>query len=425
MAIATVGAAAWQPDAAPSASATLITGARILDAAAGKYLPPAAVLIENGRIARVSASEPEGLPAGVRRLSIEGATLVPGLIDARAGVAPVGETDSYRQQYAGLAHGVTGYRVLNVRAAWGVAQRRRIEAGRVVAPRLWISGRGFSHGAVPDLRLVETPDARWAAAEAARQIAEGVDWLTGFDGLPPDRHRALVAAVKGTLVRVASMPGATSMAELAAAGVHSIEGLAWPLAGRRGPEDPVAADRAWADAPTRDLNALAVRLARARVYLVPMAARHAPLPTGREGDARRLAASSAPVSPVNQALARRAWAARRAFLTRFVRAGGRVVTGSGFDAGGSPAGIGTHAELAALVAAGFTPADAIRAATVNAAALVGAERALGAIAAGRDADFIIVEGDPLADLAALQRLTHVVRRGEVLDPETLRAFATR
>lgn len=416
---AAAGVTAWQSGVAPTSGATLITGARILDAATGRYLPPASVLIENGRITRVSATEPDGLAPDVRRLSLRNATLVPGLIDARAGVAPVADNDSYRQQHFGLAHGVTGYRVLNVRATWGVAQRRRIDAGRVVAPRLWIGGRGFGRGAVADLRLIETPDARWAAAEAARQIADGVDWLAGFDGLSPELHRALVAAVKGTTVRVASMPGASSMADLAAAGVHSIEGLAWPLAGREPSDAPDAIDRAWADASARDLNALALRLARARVYLVPMAASYAPSPTGPGGSARASASAPAPTP----AVARRAWAARRAFLVRFVRAGGRVVTGSGFDIGGRPPGIGTHAELAALVAAGLTPAEAIRAATVNAAALVGAERTLGIIAAGRDADIIIVEGDPLADVTALQRLTHVVRRGEVLDPDALRSLA--
>ncbi len=52
------GIAAQQPAAPPASSSTLITGARVLDAAAGRYLPPAAVLIENGRVARFAVQLP-------------------------------------------------------------------------------------------------------------------------------------------------------------------------------------------------------------------------------------------------------------------------------------------------------------------------------------------------------------------------------
>lgn len=399
------GVAAQPPGSQPASSAILITGARVLDVVPGRYIAPAAVLIENGRIASVTAREPSALPPGAQRLSLTNATLVPGLIDARASVTPTRGYDSDHLQSLGLAHGVTAYRVLNMRTTWAVAQRRRIEEGAVRAPKLWIGGRGFDRGARQDLRLLDVPDARWIAAEAARQVADNVDWLAGFDGLTPELHRALVTAVKGTAVRVAGMPGVSSMADLAAAGVHSIDGLAWPVSGRRPGADAAAADRAWAEAPQRDLNALALRLVRARVFLVPMLAQQDGPP-----DAPRAS------STVN---ARRARAAQRAFLARFVRAGGRVVTGSGFDVAGYPLpGAGVHAEMAALVRAGLAPADAIRAATVNGAAMLGAERARGRIAAGYEADLFVVEGDPLSDVGDLLKPTHVIRRGEVLPTQS-------
>jgi imidazolonepropionase-like amidohydrolase len=88
-------------------------------------------------------------------------------------------------------------------------------------------------------------------------------------------------------------------------------------------------------------------------------------------------------------------------------------------------GLGIHREIAALVKAGLTPADAIRAATTNAAELLGAAKTLGAIAPGFGADFIVVTGDPLASVADLAKILHVVRRGEVLDPKDLLARARR
>jgi len=88
-------------------------------------------------------------------------------------------------------------------------------------------------------------------------------------------------------------------------------------------------------------------------------------------------------------------------------------------------GAGVHRELAMLVAAGLSPADAVRAATVNCAELVGAGDTLGQIAAGFKADLIAVDGDPLARVADLQRISLVVRGGEVVEREQLLAQARR
>jgi imidazolonepropionase-like amidohydrolase len=88
-------------------------------------------------------------------------------------------------------------------------------------------------------------------------------------------------------------------------------------------------------------------------------------------------------------------------------------------------GAGVHRELAMLVAAGLSPAAAIRAATVNCADLVGAGKTLGQIAVGFKADLIAVEGDPLAKIEDLQRITLIVRGGEVLERQQLLAQARR
>lgn len=78
---------------------------------------------------------------------------------------------------------------------------------------------------------------------------------------------------------------------------------------------------------------------------------------------------------------------------------------------GLPAGIGLHAELRALVAAGLRPVQALRAAGVNAAAELGVDPALGRIAVGAAADLVLVDGDPLADVADAINVVAVVRNG--------------
>ena len=419
-----------QPPAPP---ALLITGARILDPVAGQYLPAAAVLIENGRIRSITPKSPDPLPSDTQTIAATGQTIVPGLIDAYASAAPTPDLDASYFARMALAHGVTATRALNLQTTWSVSQRTRVEAGGTLAPRMWVSGRGIDQGARPDLWLVDAPNAAIAANEAQRQVAAGVNWIAGFDHLPPDVYKAIVAATTGTGVRVSAMPGASSMADLASAGVHTIDTLAWPIAARKSADDAAAADRAWTDTPAPALAALATQLARSQIALVPLlassmiqafpqdVARDASLALLPEARQRALLDRAIAVTVTDTRRARRVWAAQTAFLTRFVKAGGRISIGTGFDLAGYPVpGAGVHTEMAALVRAGLTPADAIRAATTNAVAMLGTEGAAGTIAAGADADLLIVEGDPLATIGDLSRITHVVRRGELLEPARLR-----
>jgi imidazolonepropionase-like amidohydrolase len=222
------------------------------------------------------------------------------------------------------------------------------------------------------------------------------------------------------------------MSDLAAAGVSSIETLAYPLT----PRSNGTADDAWLAAGAKELAALQSRLVRGRVTLVPMmaAAMARAFPEEVAGDpalailpeARRaaLAAALGKLAAADVAKAKRAWTSQAAFLKRFVAARGRVAAGTGFELGGYPApGIGLHRELAALVRAGLAPAEAIRAATSTAADLAGAGPSAARIAPRAAADFIIVAGDPLKRIEDLASITHVVRAGEVLDPKLLLARA--
>jgi len=413
--------------------AVLVTGARILDAARGRYLAPAAILVEGGRITSVTPELPSPLPAGATHVKADGSVVVPGLLDAHAWAAPTADLEADYFYLMGLAHGVTSCRVLNARTNWAVAQRGRAASGVVLAPRLWTSGRGINQGASPDRWLFDAPDAAAAAGEASRQVAAKVDWIAGYEALGPESYAALVAAGRRAGVRVSGRPGASSMADLAAAGVASIETLAFPLKAAAAPgDDP------WPASGAKELANLQARLVRARVTIVPMMAgamarafpdevlkdpAFALLPAARraalEGRLKR-------VAPGDVAKAKRSWASQAAFLARFVKAGGRVAAGTGFEFGGYPVpGAGLHRELAALVRAGLTPAEALRAAIVSGAELVGARPGAAGLAPGSQADFIVVKGDPLARIDDLSAISHVVRAGDVLDPKALLAVAQR
>jgi len=418
-----------QPGVQPRPSPVLVTGARILDVVTGKYLAAGAVLIENERIRSITAEPPPNVPDTAIRLALKDATLVPGLVDAHAWAAPTSDLDADYFYLLSLAHGVTTNRVINVRTAWGVAQRGRSAAGTIDAPALSTSGRGIDQAASPGRWLFDAPDAAAATDELARQIAAGVDWIAGYDNVAPDVYQAMTAALRGSPVRLCAQPGSSSMADLAAAGVHSIETLAFPTQARTG-----TANEAWPAASAKELAALTTSLIRAKITLVPMlaaararaypeeAAKDASLTLLPEASRKAIVERLATLTPADVARARQVWSSQLAFIRRFVRAGGRVATGSGFEMSGYPVpGIAAHQEIAALVESGLTPIDAIRAATLNGALMLGRTAARFGIKPGLEANLFVVQGDPLKTVADLARISSVIRGGRLFDAKQLLA----
>jgi imidazolonepropionase-like amidohydrolase len=92
-----------------------------------------------------------------------------------------------------------------------------------------------------------------------------------------------------------------------------------------------------------------------------------------------------------------------------VRAGGRV--GIGSDAPAVPYGLGVHLELALLARAGIANDQVLRMATAGGALALGLERELGTLEEGKIADFVIVDGDPLAHIADTLRIVAVAKDG--------------
>lgn len=94
------------------------------------------------------------------------------------------------------------------------------------------------------------------------------------------------------------------------------------------------------------------------------------------------------------------------------RAGGRIVAGTDTP---NPASL--HAELMAYVAAGMTPYEALRTATVNPAAALGLDA--GSIEPGKLADLLVVDGNPLDDIAHARRVQRVIANGRVIGMDEL------
>src|SRR5262249_27646001 len=107
-------------------------------------------------------------------------------------------------------------------------------------------------------------------------------------------------------------------------------------------------------------------------------------------------------------------------LKKLFDAGVPVVTGTDTGVPGVLLGVSSQMELVLHVEAGLQPADAIRAATLEAQRMLGREKESGSVEAGKQADFLILDADPLADIRNVRKIHRVVKGGVVHDPSRLR-----
>ena len=129
------------------------------------------------------------------------------------------------------------------------------------------------------------------------------------------------------------------------------------------------------------------------------------LPSSAINELRKTAVASPPRPRLFEAQARS--------LAKLSAAGVRIAFGT--EAGvGAPYGFSAHAELADMVAAGMRPADVIVAATRTSAEVMRLDQ-LGTIAAGKSADFIVLDANPLDDIRNIRRISRVYLRGVEID----------
>jgi enamidase len=105
----------------------------------------------------------------------------------------------------------------------------------------------------------------------------------------------------------------------------------------------------------------------------------------------------------------------------FAKAGGLLIAGTDpTGAGGVVPGYSNHRQLELLVEAGFTPLEAISIGTLNGAKYLGRENRIGTIVAGKQADLVVVDGDPSKDISSLRNVHLVFKQGVAFDPAKLR-----
>ncbi|HEX8500695.1 MAG TPA: amidohydrolase family protein [Pyrinomonadaceae bacterium] len=390
----------------PAGVVVVMRAARMLDARGGRIVEGAAVVVEGERI--TAAGPDVSVPPGAHVLDLGDVTLMPGLVDAhthltyhfdrtgRFGLvwdATPEETLRYAEENARatLAAGVTTARDLGGDSRVVTRLRDRINRGEAAGPRLLVSGEPLTAAVLRGAEEDRGERAARVRAFVRARIAEGVDVIKIFEGVdatgaPQFNSQEINAAVE----------------EAARAGlrvaVHAHEAAAIKAAVRGGCASVEHGSF---------LDAEAVReMAKRRTALVPTLY----LPTHYLERRERFVA----FDPFTWSFFERLRANNLANAARALKGGVWVVAGS--DA---VAGLHGHnpREVVWLAKAGLTPPDALRAATLDAARLLGLEGKVGDIRPGAFADLIAVAGDPTKDVGAVERVVFVMKGGRVVRDE--------
>jgi imidazolonepropionase-like amidohydrolase len=393
-----------------------IRAGRLIDGRGGAPISNALIVVRDGRI--VSVTQNQAPPGDAEVIDLSRATVLPGLIDAHTHICLNGDPTAadyadqmlkeslpYRAILAArnariaLDHGFTTLRDLETEGAMydDVDVKKAIERGEIPGARLFVATRALAPtGMYPLLgysweldlphgvQVVDGVDSiRLAVRE---QVANGADWLKFYS------DRGTYFTPDGALHSKVNFTDEESRAI-----VEEAHRLGRPVAAHaRGEEGIAAALRAGVDSVEHGIaftDALLDQAVRQGVYWIPTA--------------MVVAGESSPGAGPDAMAATEEHAFREG-LKKHVK----IVFGT--DVGGFAwTGKNEAGEFSFYVKYGMTPMQAIQTATLTASQLIGQSDSLGTLEAGKSADIVAVQGDPLADITQLEHVMFVMKAGVV------------
>jgi imidazolonepropionase-like amidohydrolase len=428
-----------------------ITNANIVDVTDGALLRDQTVLVAGNRIVQIGPAGGTTVPAGAEVVDAAGAYLMPGLWDMHAHAAREDRIESFFRLF--LANGITGFRDM-----WGSLDvaahaRARVQAGELPGPtRFVVAGN-----------LVDGPVATWPGSQTARTPqdgrrlvdslhAAGAPFIKVYHGLLPETFLAIAERARELDIPFAGhVPFLVRAADAAAAGQRSNEHLFGVLEGCSADEEAILAGFAGslAAAEPRDISAgVVIMLERVQRAVATqdddtcrrLASRfiengtwQVPTLVSLRGKAypRALTAAGDPrtryftppqdwapgrfgtMTADQEAVVRAGWESQQQIVGVMAASGVPFLAGTDAPVTWAFPGFAIHDELALLVEAGLTPVQALQAATLNPAQFLGRTADLGTVAEGRLADLVLLDANPLEDIANTTRIRAVVADGRL------------
>ena len=421
-----------------------LTHARVIDGTGAAAKPNQTLILRDGNIAAMGDDGKVDVPAGALVMDLAGKSVIPGLVMLHehlfypSGPGVYGNyVESFTRLY--LAGGVTSMRTAGNMNGYGeLAIKRAIDDGTKPGPWLdatapYLEGPGLPLGQVRALK---------DAADARREVNFWADeGATSYKAYMHITRDELAAAAKAAHARGFKITGhlcSVTYREAAAAGIDDLEHgfLASSdfVADKKAdecPAGPVVQQSLLAvDLKGAPFTSLVADLVKRKVAMTSTLTIFEtftpgrPMPPGqdvltpqlKEQFEQRFAATQRSTTSVYAALFPKAMAMEMAFY----RAGGLLVAGTDPTGGGGVIpGYSDQRALELLVEAGLTPLEAIKVGTFNGATYLGRNDRVGSLAVGKQADLVVIAGDPSARIADLRNVELVFRQGVAYDPAKL------
>ncbi|MBI5481513.1 MAG: amidohydrolase family protein, partial [Deltaproteobacteria bacterium] len=414
----------------PPAAGLAIVHARVFDAAGKRWLPDHTVVVKGGRIQAVGPSARLAPPRGAEIIDAAGKALLPGLWDMHVHLSAVDGP-------LNIAAGVTTVRDMDNDPDRLADHIRRIDAGQAIGPRVLrvglVEGVGPS-SASTRFNIQTEAEGRKALDYYA---SHGYVQLKFYNSTSPALIPPLARAAHERGLRVSGhVPFGMLAEDVVRAGYDEIQHLnqvvlnfvadrktdtrtlvRFTLPGERA---------AGLDLGSRAVTDFIALLREHRTVIDPTIAVFESTYRARPGVMDPSVAAVADRLPPLVArswltgglvapgekdrLYRRSFAAMLALVGKLHAAGVPLVPGTD-----GMCGFYLHRELELFVQAGVPPGDALQAATLGAARVMRREGRSGSITAGKDADLVLIDGDPLARMSDVRRVVTVVKDGLVFD----------
>jgi len=388
-------------------NALALTHVTVIDCTGAPAQPNSTVVVAQGHITAVGLSDAIKIPASARVVNATGKFLIPGLWDMHGHL-----TDATEDAFPMLImNGVTGVRDMGGDLTQLDRWRSEIDSGLRVGPHIIRAGPfvdGPKEG-VTNRLTVRTPE------EARRAVhdlkAKGVDFIKVHNALPPEAFFALMDEAHKEHIPVAvHLPKDVSSAEASDAGVASLEHV-----------ETLTENALWRKGATAKTieqgqdeilgpigQDLFQRFVKNGTWYVPtlVAYERGFVLWSNDSD------SVKPRLDIHE---------KNIEVTRMMhKAGVAIMAGSDFSDWALVPGVDLHNELALLVEAGFTPMEALQAATRNPAKFLGKIDTYGTIQVGRAADFVLLDMNPLEDISHTRKINAVVLGGKLYPLASMR-----
>jgi imidazolonepropionase-like amidohydrolase len=441
---------AVRPYIAVSSPVVALTHVRVIDGTGATPQDDQTIVIRNGTIAVVGPAGSVAIPSGAEVKDLTGRTVLPGLVMVHEHMFYPAGNGMYTEQGWSfpklyLAGGVTTMRTggsIEPYADLNIA--RSIAAGEMAGPTMDVTGPYLEGPGLPLSQVHALKD----ADEARRMVGYWADLgATSFKAYMHISRAELGAAIAEAHRRGLKLTAhlcSVTFREATDLGIDDLEHgflVATDFVPRKQPDVCPANDSVVASLVALDPNGPAAKdliayLVSKHVALTstltvfetltpgrPAASPgvlDAMLPEAREQYMRTRLRIATSTDSTWTVLLRKEMRLER----MYAQAGGLLLTGTdptGY--GGVVAGFANQRALELLVEAGFTPLEAIRIGTLNGATYLGRTDHIGSIAAGKDADLVVVNGNPAVQIADVEKVELVFRAGTGYDPAKLIAAA--